>query len=77
MDLLPLGEPEWVEDVFTQKFEMTDILKCLRIWKSSEKGKFYYEDGTVLTEDVLMKQAWDAHREKCDYHKDVKKRPKD
>lgn len=77
MELLPIGEPEWVDEVYTQKFEATDLMDSFRTWVKSEKGKTTYADGTVLTADVLMKQTWEAHREKCDYHKGVKKRPKD
>ncbi len=77
MDLLPLGEPTMVNGVYTQKFEAIDLMDGFRTWQEVVKGKYYYADGTVLTEDVMMKQIWDAHRAKCDFHKDIKKRPKD
>lgn len=68
----------WGEDgVYYETFELANVGHDFGPWIKFVNGKYYFESGEIKTEAEVNKRAWELHRQKCDFHKDVTKRPKD
>ncbi len=76
MELLKL-QGEWVGDIYQEKFELVELTHDFGWWTKVIKGIYYFEDGTTKTESEVNKRMWELHRQKCDFHKDFTKKPKD
>lgn len=76
MDLFKIKN--WEENgIYYEQFEAVELNHDFGPWKQVFKDKYYFESGEIKTEAEVNKRAWELHRQKCDFHKDVPKKPKE